>query len=151
MNLGKETKVQAQGKTWTLGRLTVGVLEQFRDWISLQVGDPFADVERFVDKLAKEDAVAMIKEAKAVKDQLAKFSLSCDLARQYLSTERGAAQLIWLLMVEHHPDASLDDALAVILAIGAERLGGVVRSASGEVLGARPGNAPAPPPARATA
>ena len=149
MDLGREQVVtEADGKTrWTLSVLGPRVIFGFRDWISEQIGDPFAEAERFADKLPAADVLAMVKEAKAVKDQLAGFSIACHLAQQYLKTELGSGMLFKLLLELHHPDVTLEQAFVVLRRFGelklAEGKDGSVASALATATGSVPNGQPA--------
>ncbi len=114
---GEDNEVKFNGKTWTLGRVTVAVIEGFRDWVKEEVGDPFAPVERVMalGVLEKADLVKRIKEAEDVVEQLLCFSLDCPLAKAFCKTERGSAKLFHLMLQVHHPTASLEDAFALAM------------------------------------
>jgi hypothetical protein len=142
LQLGKESKVSVGPKTWTVSRLTVGVIESFRDWVAQQEGDPFENLpDRFLDRLPPEEVSRLLKEAKDVKDQLKGFSLACPLAQKWIKNERGGAYLVALLLQQHQPGATADDALAVMEAVGLEK---VIADAHGTVPKESAGNAPGP-------
>jgi hypothetical protein len=129
--LGREVTKTVNGKAYTFSRLERHIIEGFRDWIADQVGDPFADVERLLDKLPADEAKAMVKEAKETRDQLRSFSLGCPLAQRFLRTEIGMGQLAFLQLRGHHPDITPDDAFQVVLTLGAREVGNVVNKTSG--------------------
>lgn len=133
MNLGKSTTVPALGKIWTLGRITVGLIEAFAAWIREREPDPFAAAERFVDKLPREDALKLLDEAKQKADQLASFSLASPLAKKWMNTELGAAKLAQLMLVQHHPEMDEETAFSIFAAIGPEQLAQAIQNGTGHV------------------
>ncbi|MES2342327.1 MAG: hypothetical protein V4597_11660 [Pseudomonadota bacterium] len=133
LQLGKESEVKALGRTWTTGRLTVGVIESFRDWVATQEGDPFDLPDKYLDRLDPATVAAILKEAKDTRDQLRGFSLACPLAQKWLKNERGGAVLMHLLLKAHHPTATLDDALGILEEIGLAAAEQVVSDAHGSV------------------
>lgn len=139
LELGKEQVVTAGGKRWTLSRLTVAAIHGWRDWVAGQVGDPFADLERFADRLSPQDFKAEFDAARLVKQELQNFSLSCPLARKFLASELGVSALFHQLLLPAHPDATPDDAFAVVQVLGAGAAKALA-AAAGNVSG----NAPAP-------
>lgn len=140
-NFGKETTVQAHGRSWKLARLDLGVIRGFRDWVREQLGDYGAVAERFIDKLPADKAMQLVKDVSEVEKQLRGFTLQCPIAQQYLATESGAAKLVHLLLVKHQPEATEDDAFAIVVELGQEELRKKLEEAKGEVPG---GNAGAP-------
>lgn len=143
LQLGKETEVQALGKTWRLGRLEIRVIRELRDWIKEQVGDPFAHLEKYLDKLPADEQQRRVKEAAEVLDQLECFTLDSPLAKKWLKTELGAAKLAHLLLTVHQPAITEEEAFAVMQAIGAEKMSEALDDAGGKLP-----NAVAPAPLR---
>lgn len=133
LQLGKESTVQALGKTWVFGRAELSVIAEFKDWVAAQIGDPFFVVDRYADKLSPEMFREKLKEAEAVRDQLASFSLGCALAIRFLNTEAGAAKLTQLLLRANHPRVTEEDALAILLEMGAAKLAEAIETGSGSV------------------
>lgn len=136
VDFGKETTFTALGKRWTFGRLELRAIEEIRDWIAEQVGDPFALVDRFIDKVPREDGLKMLAEAKAVADDLRNFSLQSDLAKKWIGTERGAAVLVASLLRANHPDIDHATAFLILQEIGAAELEKAVNRGTGKVPGA---------------
>lgn len=143
---GRETVVVVDGKPWTVGRLTYDKLESFTDWVKEQVGDPFKDLERFIDKVDKATANEMLREACAKRDALQSMDLQSPLFQTHLKTARGLVRLLWLLLLEHHPSATPADAFAVVSAEG-QRVKAALEAAAGNAGPAGPnGVAPAAQP-----
>lgn len=150
---GKATKIKAMGKEWTLSRLELHIIEAYRDWIAEQVDVQklFDRAERFADKLPA-IAAKEYEEAKEIEKQLECFSLSCPLAKRFLTPDdpksaslAGVVKFYHLLLQEHHPDLTPVDVQAIILAAG-KQLAPAVAKAEGkvpEVAGAS-GNVEAP-------
>lgn len=138
---GREVTHEVEGKRYTFARLERRVIVEFRDWIAEQIGDPFADVERLIDKLPPEEAKTMIREAKETCDQLRSWSIGCPLAQRFLRTELGLGQLAYLQLRDHHPDITPDEALRVVLALGIRAVATTIQKTSGTPPGK---NVPAP-------
>lgn len=132
LQLGKETTIQALGKTWTIGRLELRVVREFRDWLKDRLVDPLAIGEQYFRLLPPEEQLARVKEAEAIGRDLKGFSLQCDLARKALATEEGAAKLVQLLLQAHHPDVTMDEAFLVCQEAGPQ-LERAMASASGSL------------------
>ena len=118
---------------WTVGRLTVDVVLQFRDWIKAKTGDPFAHLERFIDKLPAAEAVTLIKEAKAEQDQINCFSMQTPLAQRWMQTEEGMAEFLRLLLLPRHPDVTRDAAFSVAMAAGQQAVAEAIDKAHGQL------------------
>lgn len=133
LQLGKETTVHARGKKYTLGRVTLAVIFGFGEWIKEQLGDPFALAERFVGRLPADEWTRLFKEAEATARELEAFTLATEVARRFMKTERGAAKLGQLMLQEHHPDVSEDEAFDVLAEIGLVELNKAVKRGTGKV------------------
>lgn len=114
--LGKPGPFQALGRTWQMGKRTAKVIEEFNDWVKSKVGDPYAELARFVQHLKPEDVREKLDECDAIRDQLKKPSLATPVAVEYQSTEVGAAYLLYLIMrdVPGNDGISCDVALEII-------------------------------------
>src|SRR5947209_5027603 len=118
LDLGKETTVQAMGKTWRVGKLRLSVLEEFIAWIATQIPDPFEGLEKIVPLLDRQEALALIKEAKARKDALVCKDIGHPIIQEFQQTVRGALHLFWLMLKEHQPDVTKDQAFEIALETG---------------------------------
>lgn len=84
------------GKTWTLAGVGPRVIEGFRAWIREQAGDQAgAETAR----------------------QLQYFSIVSPLAQGHLETEAGLVKLFQLRLLQHHPEATGEDAVRVMQAL----------------------------------
>lgn len=135
LEIGSTSTVKALGRTWTIGRLELRVIREFRDWIKTQIGDPFARVEKFFDRLPDAEKLRRIKEAEDECRQLESFSLSSDLAKRFMNAEEGAAFLFWQLLKPAHPDVTIEEAFQVCQAMGQQRQNEVLAKSAGEVRG----------------
>lgn len=125
LQLGKEQRFTVDGKEWVLSRLTLKIVDQFREWIVSVLPDPLAMGDKYFAMLPAAEQIARVKEAEQNKIDLACFSIQSPLAQRFMATERGIAKLAQLMLQEHHPDIteaaafdvmfSLQDQLAVIL------------------------------------
>ena len=144
LSLGKETPVRfydehgAVVRVLIIGRLEHGVIKAFRDWVAEQVGDPYKEAERFIDKVSPEEGKRMLAEARAKQDQLESFSLESPLARRFLSTEMGMTKLLHLLLLLKQPDATSADAFAVLTELGSDGTQKALENGAGTI----PKNAP---------
>jgi hypothetical protein len=138
---GKETSVDALGKRWTVGRLSLKIIFSFRDWIKAQIGDPYARLERMLPHYSPEDAKRRIAEIDRTLDELEAFTLQSAIAQRFMSTELGGAVFWKLLLSEHHPNVTDEEALAILQEIGERAQAEAVAKATGK--GEPAGNEPA--------
>lgn len=147
---GSEQEVTlADGRSFTLGRLTVAVLRKFKTWLAGEVGDPFADVERWLGRVSAEESARQLREAEGLRDQLRYFSFATPVAQKALASEEGLAKVFWLLLQARHPQATEEDGLAVALhLVEAGRVAAALREAQGlPEAGGGPGDGDGPAPA----
>ena len=140
---GKETTVTAGGKKYTLSRLERRIVEEFRDWVREQEGDPFAAAKELLPHLDPATAKQLIADADATKKQLRAFSIGCPLAQKYLGTELGLAELVYLLLRDKQPDVTREEAFALVLEAGAAEVAKKLKETSGEAPGAKNAEPPA--------
>ena len=132
INFGSEQTVTIGEKPYRLGKLRLRHIRAFRDWVAAQIGDPFAAIERFVDKLPGEQALALIKEAEQTKRDLESFRLLCPLGQRFLFTEEGLRMITGMLLEQHHPDAS-EDEIEEVVEVLASRMVEALTTAMGSV------------------
>jgi len=120
LEFGRTQTVPLNGKQWTISRLTWGIIQKFKKYVSDLVGDPFAKIDnKYFDLFAKEEQLALLKEARETEEDLKCFSLQCPLAKKYMAREEGIAVFGQLMLLESHPDVTLDQAFDVWMAVGA--------------------------------
>lgn len=112
---GQEQTVIVDGRAYPLGKLRVRVLRAWREWIAERIGDPFADVERFIGRVPEAETARQLREAELLRDGLRYFSLGAPVAQRFLNTEEGMTQLVLLLLREKNAKATEDDAGAVVM------------------------------------
>ena len=137
LKLGKETRVNSQGQTWTIGRPELKVIREFRDWIADNLPDPMSIGEKFFNMLPQGEQLARVKEAEDARMQLRCFTLQSPLAKKYMAMEEGAAKLFQLLLQKHHPDVTTEQAFAVLQDLEPE-LGKILADGRGELPGGGP-------------
>lgn len=133
LELGKESPVEVDGKTWILGRMELSIIRGFRDWIKAQIGDPFDKVERVLKFIDKDEALARIKAAEAIRDQLEGFSLQTPLAKEWMGSELGMTELIRLLLQKRHPGTTSEEAFQLLMAMGGQLTAETLQQAQGSV------------------
>lgn len=132
LRLGQSTRYEIDGKTWTVGRLTKKVVDQFRDWVAEQIGDPYKTAKLFIDKVDSTLAGKLIKDAEEICNQLSSFTFNSDLAKQFLKTEIGMAKLFQLLLLEHHPNASHEDGFSLVVHLTPSQQDKLIEQSAGE-------------------
>lgn len=130
---GRETPLSANGKTYTVSRLTVEAVLAFRDWVREQTGDPFADLLRCMDKLPADFAKEQYVEAKALRDQLECFSLQTPLAQKWMQTETGIAEFMRIMLAAKHPGITANEAFQVVMAAGKDKMKATIDKAQGQL------------------
>ena len=130
-DLGQETDVQALGKTWRVGRFTFGVLEEFVAWVRQEVGDPFAGLERIIDKVPPEVAKEMVAAAQAKAAALAAMDISDPLIQEYLGKVRGIVRVFHAMLRQHHPEMTIDQAFAIAAEIGLDKAAAAISQGKG--------------------
>lgn len=142
--LGRESTLRVGGKTYRLARLERRIIEQFFDWIKEQEGDPFAEIKALLSpSLDPATAKQMIDEAKLVKQQLQTRTMACPLADKYLRTELGMGELVYLLLQDHQPDLTREQAFRVLAEYGAAEMATKLEEAQGTPPPAKNADAPA--------
>ena len=132
LKLGQETTKVIDGTSYTFGRVTIGLVEQFAAWVRDKEGDPFELADRYLDKLPREEWEVLFKEARQKRDELQAFTLDSAVAQKWLKTPEGAAQLFYLLLKERQPTITPSEAFEVFLALGFEEAQELLDKGAGE-------------------
>lgn len=132
MSLGKETEIQALGKTWRVGRMTLGIIEAWFDWVASRVGDPYAVAKSMIKDLSREDATELLKQAKKTKQQLDSLDLNGEIAEMFLSTPSGVTRMFMLLLKQHHPEMDADTAFAILGELDPSKTAEALKRAAGK-------------------
>lgn len=137
--LGRETTVDALGKKWTIGRWTVDVWDELIDFAKKRLPDPWAPIKDLVQVLSPEEAGKLIQDT--YKRVNAMFTIKSPEIQAFLDTPEGQMYLFWLLMRQHHPELTRQQAMDIAVEIGEAKQLEAFSKAAGSQLG---GNVPAP-------
>jgi hypothetical protein len=135
LNTGTDTTIHALGEEFIVSKLhLLKVTREYCEWIKDRLPNPVEDIgEQYFKLLPPEEQLARIKEAEKIKRQLKCFTLTCDLAKEYLSTEEGAAKFLQLLLVHHHPDMTVEKAFQIAMDAGEAEIQRAFSRAQGSV------------------
>lgn len=129
--LGREVSIHALGRSWKCGRMSIDILERFVEWARPQLPDPFEGLKDLVPHLTREDAMALIKEARA--ERRAILDYNSPFIQEMTSTLRGAMHLFLFLLQVNHPDVSLGLAGDIAAEIGDAQVQSIFLDSSGRV------------------
>lgn len=114
--IGKETAVEVNGKTYTLSRMTRKILNEWLEWAEPQLVNPLDVVKGHLDGFTKEQQDLIIKEA--LKAARQRRDVTSPEVQGFMSTPAGMTHLVQLLLKDHHPDVTEDEAFEVAQAKG---------------------------------
>lgn len=129
--LGRETVIDALGKRWTVGRWTVDVWDQLLEWARPRLPDPFAGLEKVVDKLPEAAALQLVREAQERAARALSIQ-SPEVVELIDGTLEGKVQTFYLLLRQHHPDVTREEVVEVLRAIGEDQERRAKERAAGE-------------------
>lgn len=165
-HLGREQTVQVGSRSWTITRWDRSVWWDFLGWARTQIPDPLDAAEKVIAKLLerKADCLHRARAADldgesarlhALADQFqaqadSVFQGAMDKRANFLSVNspevgsllrslEGSVKLLHLLIVQHQPKATLDDAYELAAALGQD-LEQVIAVAAGKMPPADPKN-----------
>lgn len=167
---GRETTAQALGTTWTFSRWELDKLDEWVDWARTKLPDPLAAATAQIERMMEEED----QRTQAAKTDLEKTKLQAWLARRakikdelvetamqkatshldfgsaeiqsLLRSLRGLAQLAFLLLREHHPAITTEQAFGVVAELGQEEIQRILDTTMGMAPpAAKNGLAPAEP------
>lgn len=113
--IGKPFPFVALDQTWTLGRFTFTVWEEFVGLIREIIPDPREEVDAILKacpEMPTEDKVAMIRDAN--KKYAGMFEFGSPDIMAWIKTPKCAIRLIYVLLKKSHPDATIDTAMDII-------------------------------------
>ncbi len=141
---GRETETRALGRTWKVGRWTLDVFDDYSAWAAEKLPDPIKVALREVESLSDEEFRVLNRREMKEEDRQRKLHflrqqqdrltrIAMEQATSYLSftskpfqslmnSPRGGAHLLMLLLRQHHPDVTEDDAFYIVVEIGNEEL-----------------------------
>jgi hypothetical protein len=115
-HIGRETEIKALGQTWKLARLDRGIWRKWIDWAKTQLPDPVEEALKVVDRLKPEVASAVVQ--KALEEKTSFLSLESPKVAALMRAPEGMMQLLYLLLKKHQPEATEDDAMAIVMEVG---------------------------------
>lgn len=128
--IGREQTIEALGRTWRLGRWTRSTWKELRDWALPLVPDPIEAVSRHLarmPKAAQEYAVKLALEAHQTF-----LAVGSPELQSILNSMEGSVRGMWLLLREHQPAATEDDAYALVMTLK-DRVPGIFAVAMGSL------------------
>jgi hypothetical protein len=155
-HVGRETTLDdGAGRRWRLSRLERRHWREFFAWADKVLPDPLDVAERQVERLARR-ALAVQQDqaldeptraallaandrqqrqitAQALDQSTSHLSLDSPQVRSLLGSVEGSTELLRLLLQEHQPGASADDAYALLNAVGLGKVHEVFDAAAGAV------------------
>lgn len=140
---GVDVTVSALGKPWTFSRQRVTALDKFVAWVRSQLSDPVERLRTIIDKLPPDVALAELREAKKQAEELDYLDWLSPQVQRFLPFNQkngtvhaaGAAHFTLLLLEKHHPEATLDDAVAILGDLSDEDKRRVFAETAGEPRG----------------
>lgn len=129
-HIGREQDVQALGKTWKLARWERRVWWDLLAWARLKIPDP---VDLIAGKLAlMPEPIAKHAVDAALRASRTFLSINSAEVQSLLASLEGSVYTVWLLLREHQPNVTEDEAYKVVLDIGKDNLPGIFAIALGK-------------------
>lgn len=142
--VGRECAYEILGQTWRFSRWELHVLDSWIEWARTQLPDPIERCTKVIERMMVEeekitDAAVLMRRNK-IKDELVHAAMkqaNCYLAfnspevQSLIQSPRGAAELLRLLLVKHHPDITRDQAFALVQAMPANMLQEIMETTAG--------------------
>jgi len=119
-HIGREQVVEALGRRWKLARWDRGVWKDLLEWARPQVPDPIEAISKHLDKLPPE--VAKYAVDAALKAKRAFLSINSPEVQTVLGSLEGISKALYLLLLPHQPNATEDDAYAILMEVGPEEM-----------------------------
>lgn len=159
---GRETTTQALGRTWRFSRWSLTILDTWTEWAAEQLPDPLDVAMPKVEALANQEYDVLQRENMREEDRKRKLHflrsqqerisrLAMEQATSYLAFNsqavqslmrhpRGGAQLLLLLLREHQPNVTLEDAFALANTISEEEKDRIMAVTQGKMPPSKRGN-----------
>lgn len=134
-HIGRETVIEALGKTWTLARYTRKILSDLLAWALARLPDPIEqakkDIVGFPLEIQKDIVASAVERKKA-------RGLNDPEVQEQIGSLDGVAETLYLLLKPAHPDVTRDlagDILDEVMgsAGGMDRLHRAIERCSGKV------------------
>lgn len=139
--IGREQEFEALGQAWRFGRWERRVWWELLQWARPQVPNPLDLVKDVLPLLPPATAAAVAKEAIAASRTF--LSVLSPEVKALIGSLEGSTQIVYLLLKDHHPKVSEDDAFRIVLSLG-DRLEGMLAIARGESYQEKNDEAPGP-------
>src|SRR5262245_43027442 len=107
-HIGREQEIQALGRTWRLSRFTRALWAQFLEWARKVIPNPLDVIKPHLKDFTVEQQNLLVE--KAGERALNHLQENGKDTQALLNSADGAAYLLYLLLQQHHPEATLDDA-----------------------------------------
>jgi hypothetical protein len=127
--LGKEVTIEALGKTWTVGRWSARVWDDLIAWLKPQLPDPYAHLERLIDKMSPEIANDALKRAEERANRF--LSIGSPEVMELVKTPEVSMYLFWILLREKHPDVTRDQAMMIAASAGQDKMNAMFDTVAG--------------------
>jgi hypothetical protein len=141
-HVGRETTVEAMGRTWRVQRVERAVWSALLEWAKPRIPDPLAVAERMLARLPAEHHKEIVRLGMEASAEY--LSIGSPQVMRCVSSVEGMTHLMYLLLQKHQPGTTEDEAFAIIMEIGQDRMRGVVKEAGGTVPPAAEGKGQAP-------
>jgi hypothetical protein len=130
--LGRETTVPALGRTWTVGRREFEIWQQLVEWAAPRIKNPLEYLKPILGELPPGEAIQLVREVLAECPRV--LTVDHPLVRQAVeATLEGRLYRFWLLLRQHHPDVTLQEAGEILTEIGEQEERKVVDRADGSL------------------
>src|SRR4051812_8955837 len=103
-HIGRPTTIEANGRTYTIGRFTRNILFRFMDWAEAQIPDPLDDLKTKITGFPPHIQELMVKDA--LQKSRVRRSVQSPEVQQLLGTPEGAIKILQLLLSKNHPELS---------------------------------------------
>lgn len=140
-HVGRETTVEALGRTWRVGRWSRSVWEEFLAWARPRIPDPLEIASRHLDRFPPHMQEMLVRHAC---DRAADYlGASSPQVQQCLTSLEGSVHLLYLLLRRNHPEVTEDMAMDIAVEAGAAEVKKAFDAAAGRQPPEGNGTAPA--------
>lgn len=119
-HVGREQTFDAAGRTWKLSRWERRVWWELLEWARPQIPDPVESIAKHLDKLPPD--VARYAVDKALAASRIFLSINSPEVQSLIESLEGGVRTLYLLLREHQPEATEDDAYRIAISFGHEKL-----------------------------
>jgi hypothetical protein len=135
-HVGREQTFDALGRTYTLGRWTRAVWRGFVAWAKDQLPDPRVSAGVFLaeclSRIPDDSTPERLLIVKLAIDKATGFvGMDSPEVAGLLNTMDGGVKLLELLLKQHHPDVTEDDAYEIYTAVGGAKIDAMAQACAG--------------------